>query len=929
MATLRPVATIIYPTGNVTDTLSPIIEWTYSDGNGYLQASYRIYIIEDVPSGVVAKDAVLYRFDTGLINGTDTFYILKATLKVGISYRLTLSVVNTNGIDSIAAQSVFTIVSGTVNPVLKINDSTLTTDSLTPHLTWEFGSPTDASENGYSILYKDGDALLYESGKVGTVVQYHDLPVGILNDAVIQEIGGIKTYTVILTAYSSDNAQVTVRNTLTIKRLPPSISKFLINQKSIVDDPIHVSNDYITVELDVANSVSMVIMESTTSMEPTDYDILNWVPYQPLYAYQVLSTSYSNVIYIWGLFKSSNGMIVKQSRRIYLDSISQLLPYVVDRFPKDGDLGVPPGTSVRVTFNKLMDTDSLSKAFTLTNYSTSKIISGSFSFSEANNASILVFTPDKILDFHISYVVRIGSYSDVVDSVIVTKYPKDRYDNILSDISWSFEVEVSSDLTPPTDASVIINNGSVFTTNEIVTLSLYADGTPILMNITGDIAVKSTGWIPYTTSYSLKVSDTNGLKTITVFYKDSAGNVSTSVSDSILFQDIIPPKVPLLYPFSASTVYLPSIDVSGSLEPGVTAWLYRKDYDNSHYGEAVADGTGKVVFKNVYLSADNNTFYAKSIDINNNISGSSNEVSVIYVPPVRTKPKLIKMVTLDNTHVQLYFNADMEPVKAAYFLNYNIEGLNVSAVQVIGPIVEDAISYWSVILTTGSQQDSFYTLRVIDLTDVFGNGMDPKYDSGTFLGFSLPDSVKPIVVSATATTNLVVEITFSKPLVNVEPEPAAGQSYIGYAALNSANYSISGLQVLGVEATDDPKIYRVLTSDQSDRIYDIYVSNVRDKNGNIIDLANNTVKFQGLSLARAGMFAPIRATALVGNRVRIEFSAELDFTTALEPTNYKIMGLDVLGVTKIDASTVELLTSRQVRVIYGITLINIKSANTN
>jgi hypothetical protein len=105
------------------------------------------------------------------------------------------------------------------------------------------------------------------------------------------------------------------------------------------------------------------------------------------------------------------------------------------------------------------------------------------------------------------------------------------------------KIILSHDLTPPT-GSISINSGASYTNSTSVTLSLSASDSVgvtgyYLSTSSSTPSASASGWtsVTSTTNYSSSVSYTlssgDGTKTIYVWYKDSAGNISSAYSDSI------------------------------------------------------------------------------------------------------------------------------------------------------------------------------------------------------------------------------------------------------------------------------------------------------------------------------------------------------------------------------------------------------------
>ncbi|MDR2428520.1 MAG: hypothetical protein LBD62_01785 [Candidatus Margulisbacteria bacterium] len=97
------------------------------------------------------------------------------------------------------------------------------------------------------------------------------------------------------------------------------------------------------------------------------------------------------------------------------------------------------------------------------------------------------------------------------------------------------------DLVPPANGSVIINGGEALTKNPALQLTLFATdaGSGLAeMNIS-ETSAFSAIWQPYATSleYTLIEQTPNQEKTIYVWYKDHAGNISATISASIELTD--------------------------------------------------------------------------------------------------------------------------------------------------------------------------------------------------------------------------------------------------------------------------------------------------------------------------------------------------------------------------------------------------------
>jgi hypothetical protein len=136
---------------------------------------------------------------------------------------------------------------------------------------------------------------------------------------------------------------------------------------------------------------------------------------------------------------------------------------------------------------------------------------------------------------------------------------KDRADNSSQTVSATIVL----DQAVPT-GSVAINNGADYITNRNVTLALAANdsGTGARYMHLSD-GVTSSGWISYTTSAAWALSSGDGSKTVTVRWRDLAGNISTPATDTIVL-DTLPPSVTIspLSSYQASPTF--PVSVSGT-----------------------------------------------------------------------------------------------------------------------------------------------------------------------------------------------------------------------------------------------------------------------------------------------------------------------------------------------------------------------------
>jgi len=90
----------------------------------------------------------------------------------------------------------------------------------------------------------------------------------------------------------------------------------------------------------------------------------------------------------------------------------------------------------------------------------------------------------------------------------------------------------ASDTTPPTNTSVSVSAGAASTTSVSVSLTLAATGASQMM-ISNSVSFTGAVWETYAVNKAWTLVSGNGVKTVYAKFKDSAGNVSVAVSDTI------------------------------------------------------------------------------------------------------------------------------------------------------------------------------------------------------------------------------------------------------------------------------------------------------------------------------------------------------------------------------------------------------------
>lgn len=142
-------------------------------------------------------------------------------------------------------------------------------------------------------------------------------------------------------------------------------------------------------------------------------------------------------------------------------------------------------------------------------------------------------------------------------------------DNAGNNGSWSLTWSFLIDTMPPSDLSITINNDVVFTNSTSVILTVYAYEAD-KMSFSSDNSTWSD-WEMYSTAKSWILIIGDGIKYVYFKVKDKAGNVASSVYDTIILDTTPPTTVVLFSPINKSTIdddtptfsWLDSSDING------------------------------------------------------------------------------------------------------------------------------------------------------------------------------------------------------------------------------------------------------------------------------------------------------------------------------------------------------------------------------
>jgi hypothetical protein len=157
---------------------------------------------------------------------------------------------------------------------------------------------------------------------------------------------------------------------------------------------------------------------------------------------------------------------------------------------------------------------------------------------------------------------------------------------------YTATVSVSSDNEAPSNPSISINGGAASTTSTSVTLSLSAtdnvgakayyaseSSTPPTVGDSGWVSVTSAA--SYLGSVSFTLSSGSATKTVYIWFRDNAGNISSSASDSIALNDLANGLI-AYYPFNGNANDESGNGNNGTVN-GATLTADRNSTSNSAY----------------------------------------------------------------------------------------------------------------------------------------------------------------------------------------------------------------------------------------------------------------------------------------------------------------------------------------------------------
>ncbi|MBC8182337.1 Ig-like domain-containing protein [candidate division KSB1 bacterium] len=290
---------------------------------------------------------------------------------------------------------------------------------------------------------------------------------------------------------------------------------------------------------------------------------------------------------------------------------------------------------------------------------------------------------------------------------------------------------------------------------------------------------------------------------------------------------------------------------------------------------------------------------------NPNTIAPNSSVNYAYVDG--TKPTIASVQQGNENLVIVKFSEPVEQISAELISNYSIsDGIQISNAT----LVSDS----TVHLATSKHLELQYTLTVNNIKDRAANA-NTILPNSTY-SYQYNDTTPPELVSAQASLENTVTVTFNEPVEQGSAETLA-------------NYSITGnISVLAVSLQPDLVSVELTTSVHAEGNYTISVSDVRDRAANPNTIAPNS----SLDYAYVDVTKPTIASVHIdkAHKLFVNFSEPVDQTSAQQKGNYAISGgVQIISAALVSDSVVQLITSDHLEQQYTLTVNNIKDRAAN
>jgi len=298
--------------------------------------------------------------------------------------------------------------------------------------------------------------------------------------------------------------------------------------------------------------------------------------------------------------------------------------------------------------------------------------------------------------------------------------------------------------------------------------------------------------------------------------------------------------------------------------------------------------------------------------------------SVVFNGSIQLEPFVASAISLNANQILLTFSATMAAASVADVRFYEIADPDLAVTAAV--LQADG---QRAILTTATQANVAYTVRVTNVTNKTGQLINPFLSEAEFSGIPPVDDVPPKLLSAQATSSTTVLLTFNEPLRSND---------VDNAAEDASNYSLSpAVTVIAAQLNDVNTQVLLTTLPLAAGVpYTLAVDNVNDAAGNFIDPVNRSVAFTFQGQAGLDNDLPrVVGAASTGNKgVLVQFNRPMG-DSATNPGAYVVVQDDVnpevgfltitgAAFTGPDRTAVTLTTLSQNEVTYDLTVVNVR-----
>lgn len=201
--------------------------------------------------------------------------------------------------------------------------------------------------------------------------------------------------------------------------------------------------------------------------------------------------------------------------------------------------------------------------------------------------------------------------------------------------------------------------------------------------------------------------------------------------------------------------------------------------------------------------------------------------------PDITPPRVLSAQLINQTTLRINFSEGLDPNSAQSINNYSItNGISISAVNHNSSVVT---------LTTTPHTSGSYTVTVNNVRDLSGNIISSGSNSANYNYSVNTDLTPPSLLSAQIMEANELVLDFSEAL---------SVNDIG----NPTNYIITGgIQILGANLSESGRrLFLTTTNHDTNRVYSIVLSNLRDLAGNVISSTGNSTFYKLLAIPFVG-----------------------------------------------------------------------------